>query len=61
MPKLMNVLAIEKQSGERYVFLWDHGSREKLLQQFGKFAADTELSFSWYDAAVLSQKVRKWT
>jgi hypothetical protein len=25
----------------------------------GRYAADAELSFTWYDAAVLSQKVRR--
>lgn len=61
MPKRYNVLAILKKSGERYVFFWAPGNQEELLRQFGKFAADPELSFSWYDAAMLSQKVRKWT
>jgi len=26
---------------------------------FGRFACNPELSFTWYDAAVLSQRVRK--
>jgi hypothetical protein len=30
-----------------------------MLQTLGKYAGDPDLSFSWYDAAVLSQKVRK--
>jgi len=29
------------------------------MQTLGRFAGDPELSFSWYDAAVLSQKVRR--
>ena len=28
-------------------------------QTLGKYAADPELNFSWYDAATLSQRVRK--
>jgi len=54
----MNVLALVKNS-ERYVFLYDDDSTESVLQKMGQYAADVELSFSWYDAAVLSQKVRR--
>lgn len=54
----MNVLALVKNS-ERYVFLYDDDSLDSVLQTLGRYAADKELSFSWYDAAVLSQKVRK--
>jgi hypothetical protein len=54
----MNVLALVKES-ERYVFLYDDASPAALLQTLGRFAADPELSFTWYDAAILSQKVRR--
>lgn len=53
----VNVLALVK-NGERFVFLYDDASGPKLLQTFGKYAADPELEFSWYDAAVMSQRVR---
>lgn len=58
MQRSMNVLALVKDS-ERYVFLFDEDSSDSLLQTLGKYAADKELSFTWYDAALLSQKVRK--
>lgn len=58
MARGVNVLALMK-NGERYVFLYDDQSLETLLQTLGKYASDPELSFSWYDAAVLSQRVRK--
>lgn len=58
MQREMNVLALVKNS-ERYVFLYDDDSTESVLQKLGQYAADKELSFSWYDAAVLSQKVRR--
>ena len=58
MQREMNVLALVKNS-ERYVFLYDDDSLDSVLQTLGRYAADKELSFSWYDAAVLSQKVRK--
>jgi hypothetical protein len=54
----MNVLALVKGS-ERYVFLYDDDSLRPLLQTLGRFAADPDLSFTWYDAAILSQKVRR--
>ena len=58
MQRGMNVLALVKDS-ERYVFLYDDESSASLLQTLGRYAADRSLSFTWYDAAVLSQKVRK--
>lgn len=59
MPRAMNVLALVKNE-ERYVFLYDDTSIDKLLRTLGQYAADPDLSFSWYDAAVLSQRVRKF-
>jgi hypothetical protein len=56
----INVLALLKGE-ERYVFLYDDRSADQLLQTLGRYAADPELSFTWYDAAVLSQRVRKLT
>jgi hypothetical protein len=58
MERTINVLAIVKD-GERFIFLYDDRSTPQLLQTLGKYAADPELSFTWYDAAVLSQKVRR--
>jgi hypothetical protein len=57
MARGVNVLALMK-NGERYVFLYDDNSVETLLQTLGRYASDPELSFSWYDAAVLSQRVQ---
>jgi hypothetical protein len=58
MERGINVLALVKD-GERFVFLYDDESCAQLLQTLGRYAADPELCFSWYDAAVLSQKVRR--
>jgi hypothetical protein len=54
----LNVLALVKDS-ERYIFLYDDESREETLRTLGRFASNAELSFTWYDAAVLSQRVRQ--
>lgn len=54
----INVLALVKGT-ERYVFLYDDSSRAETLRILGRYASDPELSFTWYDAAVLSQKIRR--
>jgi hypothetical protein len=58
MDRGINVVALVKDA-ERYIFLYDHESAPALMQTLGRFAGDPELNFSWYDAAVLSQKVRR--
>ena len=54
----INVLALVK-GAERYVFLFDDASRAETLRVLGRYASNPELSFTWYDAAVLSQKIRQ--
>lgn len=54
----INVLALVK-GNERYVFLFDDENRTETLRQIGRYAANPDLSFSWYDAAVMSQKIRQ--
>jgi hypothetical protein len=54
----INVLALVKGS-ERYVFLYDDSNRAETLRVLGRYASNPDLSFTWYDAAVLSQKVRQ--
>lgn len=58
MSKEINVLALIKGE-ERYIFLYDDSNRTETLRTLGRFAADPQLSFSWYDAAVMSKKVRE--
>jgi hypothetical protein len=53
-----NVLALIKGK-ERYVFVYDETSRTSLIDVFRDSAADPKLSFSWFDAAVLTQKARE--
>ncbi len=54
----ISIVAIVKGE-ERYVFMFDDDTRAETLRTLGRYASDPELSFNWYDAAVLSQKVRK--
>ncbi len=56
MNKDVNVLALVKGK-ERYVFLYSDQNREAILDSFGRYASDPELTFTWFDAAVLTQKV----
>lgn len=57
MSQDVNVVALIKGS-ERYVFLYDDTSMEDVLKVLGRYAEDPALSFTWYDAAVLGQKMR---
>ncbi len=58
MSRDINVLALVKGK-ERYVFLYDDESRAETLRTLGRFASNPDLSFTWYDAAVLSQRIRQ--
>ncbi len=41
------------------MYLYDDASRAETLRTLGRYASNPELSFTWYDAAVLSQKIRQ--
>jgi hypothetical protein len=57
MNREFNVLALIKGQ-ERYVFVYDDASREALIDAFRDSAADPQLAFNWFDAAVLTDKAR---
>ena len=54
----VNVLALVKGK-ERYVFLYNEQNHDETLRILARYASNPELSFTWYDAAVLSQKIRQ--
>lgn len=58
MSRAVNVLALVRD-GQRYVFLYDDNSVETVLSKLAEFASDPELDFTWYDAAMMSQRVRQ--
>jgi hypothetical protein len=60
VPRELNVLALVKGQ-ERYVFLYDDACRDELLDALRHFAADPSFNFSWFDAAVLTEKAREQT
>jgi hypothetical protein len=60
MGQEFNVLALVKGQ-EHYIFVYDDDSRQPLVDAFRDQAADPNLSFNWFDAAVLIQKAREQT
>ena len=58
MQREFNILALVK-GAERYVFVYDDDSREALIDSLRDYAADPGLSFSWFDAAVMTEKARE--
>ena len=57
MTREFNVLALIK-GDERYVFVYDDASRDSLIDAFRDHAAEPGLSFTWFDAAILTEKAR---
>jgi hypothetical protein len=58
MAKELNVLALVKGE-EQYIFMFDDSNRTETLRMLGRYAANPELSFSWFDAAMLSERIRQ--
>lgn len=54
----LSVLALIR-GNERFVYVYDDASREELVAAIRGQAADSALSLSWYDAAVLVERVRR--
>ncbi|MBR9704600.1 hypothetical protein GOV12_04255 [Candidatus Pacearchaeota archaeon] len=55
-----NVNRISLRTGdELYRFVFYEDNISELLRTLGRYASNVDLSFTWYDAAVLSQKVRE--
>lgn len=55
--KGISVTALVKQN-ERYILLYSDAHRSEALRQLGRWAANRGLSFTWADAARMSQQVR---
>lgn len=58
MPIELNVLALIK-GDEKYVFVYDDGSQDQLLEALRDQAGDARLSLSWFDAGVLTRKAHE--
>ncbi len=58
MRREYNVLALIKGT-EKYVFVYDDAAHEELIDTLRDQASDPHLSFSWFDAAVLTERARE--
>lgn len=58
MTRELNVLALFKGE-ERYIFVYDEESRESLIEDIRHKAADPTIPINWFDAAVLTERIRK--
>lgn len=58
MTRDVNVYGLQKP-GEKYLVLFFDDQRDEALRTLGRWASHPELSFTWYDAAVVSQRIRK--
>jgi len=47
------------KGGHQYVFRYPAGDEECLIQALMDLASRTDLSFDWFDAAVLSRQVNE--
>jgi hypothetical protein len=53
----LNVLALFK-GDERFIFVYDDDSRDTVLDDIRNKAADPAVRINWFDAAVLTERVR---
>lgn len=54
----LNVIALIKGS-ERFIFVFDDGSRDEVIAEVRDRAADPATGLNWSDAAVLTDRVRQ--
>lgn len=57
MQRELNVLALHKGM-EHYLFLYEDESVPSLVDLFRRYASDSDISFNWFDAAVLTEKCK---
>jgi hypothetical protein len=53
----LNVLALIK-GAERFIFVYDDDSKDALIDDIRHKAADPAVALNWFDAAVLTERVR---
>ena len=57
MTQELNVLALIK-GGERFLFVYDDDTKAALIDDIRDKAADPAVALNWFDAAVLTERVR---
>ncbi len=55
---VLNILALVR-GNDRYMIVYDEAAKAEALKQIGRWASSWEFSFTWYDAARLSQELHK--
>jgi len=53
----LNILALVKGE-ERYIFVYDDESRDALINDIRDKAASPAVPINWFDAAVLTERIR---
>ena len=60
LPALTEINALVFSKGvEHYIFKFDGAHLAEALHTLRRYAANPELSFSWSDAALLTERIRK--
>ena len=57
MTRELNVLALFK-GDKRFIFVYDDDSKDELIDEIRHRAADPSVAMNWFDAAVLTERVR---
>lgn len=47
-----------RRGDDRYIILWTPSTMNEALRTLGRWASNPDLSFTWYDAAKVSEKIR---
>ncbi len=55
---VLNILALVRGS-DKYMIVYEEAAKAEALKQLGRWACNKELSFSWMDAARLSQQLHR--
>ncbi len=55
---VLSILALVR-GNDRYMIVYDADNKSEALKQLGRWASNRELSFTWMDAARLSQQLHK--
>lgn len=58
MSRELNVVALFK-GPHRFIFVYDDVSRDAVIDDIRHRAADPDVPINWFDAAVLTERVRK--
>ncbi len=58
MTQELNVIALFK-GPEKFIFVYDEESRDSLIDEIRDKAADPAVAMNWFDAAVLTQRIRQ--